>query len=269
LTETFAGHELVRRCLTDAQSESEMGTIRQLTAGISLISCIWLFAGCAEVVVPGTIAGGGEYYRYTTANVPKKTFIGNVRQVTAATQSALKKMDIQYHSLNHVDSETEMTASTDELDITITMKPITSTTTKVSVNAVKDHVIKDKATAAEILFQINTELERSTSPDKDYPKVFVKNNCHQPIDIIVYYLAGRNQPETWQTRGWFNVGPGQKKHVADTHNRYIYFYGETRSVDKLTWSGNILQWFEGKRYPFFKIDMGTALMDFTQSFSCD
>jgi len=246
-----------------------MGTIRQLTAGISLISCIWLFAGCAEVVVPGTIAGGGEYYRYTTANVPKKTFIGNVRQVTAATQSALKKMDIQYHSLNHVDSETEMTASTDELDITITMKPITSTTTKVSVNAVKDHVIKDKATAAEILFQINTELERSTSPDKDYPKVFVKNNCHQPIDIIVYYLAGRNQPETWQTRGWFNVGPGQKKHVADTHNRYIYFYGETRSVDKLTWSGNILQWFEGKRYPFFKIDMGTALMDFTQSFSCD
>lgn len=248
---------------------AQIGIIRQVTAGVSLISGIWLFAGCAQVVVPGTLAGGGEFYRYTTSNVPKKTFMGSVNQVTAAAQSALKKMDIQYHSLNHEDSETEMIASTDELDITITMEPITSTTTKVSVNAVRDHVIKDKATAAEILFQINTELKRSASPDNNYPRVFAKNNCRQPIDIIVYYLAGKNQPETWQTRGWFNVGPGQKKHVADTHNRYIYFYGETRSADKLTWTGNISQWFEGKRYPFFKIDMGTALVDFTQSFSCD
>ena len=118
--------------------------IKQVTSGAILISCFWLFAGCAEVVVPGTLAGGGEFYRYTTSNVPKKTFMGNVHQLTAAAQRALKKMDIQYHSLNHEDSETEMTASTDELEITITMEPITSTTTKVSVNAVRDQIIKDK-----------------------------------------------------------------------------------------------------------------------------
>ena len=152
---------------------------------------------------------------------------------------------------------------------TITMIPITANTTKVTVNAVKDYVIKDKATAAEILSQIQVELDRSPSPDGAFPKVFVKNECNRSIDVIVYYLAGQNEPEIWRTLGWFSLARGQKKYVANTHNRYIYFYGEARLEDNLTWTGDILQWFEGRRYRFFKVDMGTNLADFTQSFSCD
>ena len=61
-----------------------MTAIKKAFVGIAAISWIWLMAGCAEVPVPGTLAGGGEAYRYSTANVAKETFIGNVDQVTAA-----------------------------------------------------------------------------------------------------------------------------------------------------------------------------------------
>jgi uncharacterized membrane protein len=53
----------------------------------------------------------------------------------------------------------------------------------------------------------------------------------------VRYLDGKNEPDHWQTRGWFKLDSGQKKHIVDTHNRYIYFYAETRLKDKLYWGG--------------------------------
>jgi hypothetical protein len=246
-----------------------MDLIQRATKVIGLIFCIWLLTGCAEVLVPGAFTGAGEYYHYTTNNVGRKTLMGNVDQVTAATRSALKKMDIGLRSVNPEGSEIEIAASARELDITIHMVPITAATTKVTVQAVKDHVIKDKATAAEILSQIQIELDGDTSLDEAYPKIFVKNDCRHPIDVIVYYLAGKNEPETWKKSGWLSLSPGQKKYAADTHNRYIYFYGESRFEDKLVWTGDILQWFEGRRYGFFRVDMGKDLANFTQTFSCD
>jgi hypothetical protein len=96
-----------------------MGVIKQAAAGIGLIGFIGLLVGCTEVVVPGSMAGGGEYYRYTTSNVAKETLMGDVRQVTAAAKSALKKMDIRLHSVDPYTDETVMSASTAELDIVI------------------------------------------------------------------------------------------------------------------------------------------------------
>jgi len=243
--------------------------IKRLLTGIGVIGSIWLAAGCAEIVVPGTIAGGGEYYRYNTGNVAKRTFVSNVSRLTEATRKALENMGIQYDSTSIVDSETEMKASTGDLDITITMQPVNATTTKLSVNAATKTVFKDRATAAEIIHQIDLALNRNSAPDTAPPKVSVKNNCHRTIDIVVYYLSADNGPASWQTRGWFGVAPGQKKHVADTLNRYVYFYGETRSKNKMVWTGEYPQWFEGKHYDFFKVDMGTRLMDYTYSFNCD
>jgi hypothetical protein len=154
------------------------------------------------------------------------------------------------------------------LKIAITIEPVTAATTKVKVDAVEDRVFKDKATAAQILSQIEAELNRKPVPKNNFPKVFIINDCHRTIDVIVYYLDGKNGPTTWQTRGWFRVDPGKKKHVVNTHNRYIYFYGETPSNKKKIWTGDLPQWFEGKRYRFFKVDMGTNLKDFTYSFNC-
>lgn len=243
-----------------------------LAGAIGLLGCgyIGLLMGCAEVVVPGTMAGGGEYYRYTTSNVARETMMGDVRDVTAATRSALKIMDIRLHSVTPYTDETVMLASTSELDITIKIVPINASTTKVIVDAREDHIVKkDKATADEILSQIRIALVRNDSPQEVFSKVFVKNNCRLPIYVAIRFLGGKDEPEHWQTRGWFSLNAGQSKHIADTHNRYIYFYAETRLQNKIYWGGKNFHWFEGKRFGFFKADFGNDSEDFTQSFSCD
>ena len=101
------------------QVESVLAMKKFMAAGIGLMGCIGLLMGCAEVVVPGAMAGGGEYYRYTTSNIAKETLIGDVRDVTAATRSAIKKMGIRLHSVTPYADETVMFVSAPELDITI------------------------------------------------------------------------------------------------------------------------------------------------------
>ena len=252
------------------QAESVLAMKKFMAAGIGLVASIWWLMGCAEVIVPGTMAGGGEYYRYTTSNIARETLMGDVRDVTAAARSALKKMDIRMHSVTPYTDETVMFASTPELDITINIVPISASTTQVIVDAREDHIIKkDKATADEILSQIRIALARNDSPQEAFSKVFVKNNCRRPIYVAVRFLAGKDEPEHWQTRGWFSLAAGQKKHIADTHNRYIYFYAETRLQDKMYWGGENFHWFEGKRFGFFKADFSNDSEDFTQSFSCN
>ena len=55
----------------------------------------------------------------------------------------------------------------------------------------------------------------------EFPRIYLKNACHRPLDVIVYCLAVKMSP-----------GPG-------------------------------------KRYGFFKVETGTAVVDFTQTFACD
>jgi carbon monoxide dehydrogenase subunit G len=246
-----------------------MDTFKQVLAALGLVCLMWLLSGCAQVLVPGAFTGAGEIYHYNTDNVVKKNLMGDVGQVKKATRGALKKMDVDFHSMNTAGYETEIEASTTELDITITIEPVTSATTRVKVDAVADEVFKDRATAAHILSQIEAELYRKPQPENKFPRVFIQNDCHRGIDVIVYYLDGKNGPTAWQTRGWFSVDPGKQKHVVDTHNRYVYFYAETPSGKKKIWTGDLPQWFEGRRYQFFKVDMGTNLEDFTYAFSCN
>jgi len=227
-----------------------------------------LLAGCASVVVPGTIAGAGGYYQYSTDNVAQNTLIGNVNQVAASAKRALKKLNMNLQSVDTENSETVIRATTSELTISIDIEAITNTATKVSVNAVKDYVIKDKATAAEILFQIRIELDNQSQLQIHAGRVYIKNDCDRTIDVAIYCLAETDKLRTWQTRGWFSLVPGQKKHVADTRNRYIYFYGKTRSENSIRWAGEYVHRFEGNRYEFFKVDIGAALGDYTQSFHC-
>ena len=72
-----------------------MAGLKSGIVGIGMIGIIWLQAGCAQLVVPGTVAGAGELYRYSTGNVAKKTFVGDVKQVIDASTLALEKMGIE------------------------------------------------------------------------------------------------------------------------------------------------------------------------------
>jgi hypothetical protein len=108
-----------------------MRLIKQALAELSLIGFLALVAGCAEVIVPGAFIGASEAYHYTTSNVVKKTLMADAGQVKAATRDALKKMDVHFDSMKTEGNETEIEASTTELDIPITIEPVTAATTKV------------------------------------------------------------------------------------------------------------------------------------------
>ena len=241
-----------------------------ILASIGLLGCIVLLSGCTEVVVPGAMAGGGEYYRYTTSNIAKATVMGDERVVRAAARKALTRMDLQVHSVTPYTDETVILASTPELAINIKIVPVTSKTTQVIVDAKEDHIIKkDKATADAILAQIRQTLAGKDSVEHRFSNVFVKNNCKHRIYVAVRFLTAKNEPEHWATRGWFAVNAGQKKHIADTRNRFIYFYAETRLKDQIYWGGDDFHWFEGRRFGFFKADFGNDSGDITQSFGCE
>ena len=249
---------------------TDKNVLKTILTIIALVGCIGLLNGCTEVVVPGAMAGGGEYYRYTTSNIAKETLMGDEREVTAATRKALTYMDIREHSVTPYMDETIILASTTELEINIKIVPVTSNTTRVIVDAKEDHIIKkDKATADAILAQIRRALARNNPTDDLFSKVFVKNNCKHRIYVAVRFLTAKNEPEHWTTRGWFSLNAGQKKHIADTRNRFIYFYAETRLKDQIYWGGDDFHWFEGQRFGFFKADFGHESGDITQSFGCD
>ena len=232
---------------------------------IMLSSALWLF-GCAQVIIPGTMAGAGEYMRYTTTNVPKRTLLGSQKEVSAATLIALKKMNIKVPK-----GETgvsPITASTAELLITITIEPITPTTTRVKVDAAKGQVVKDKATADKILDQIQAELSDPDTTSDGLSRIFIKNNCNIPIDVAIHYLDGQSNLGNWRSDGWFRLMPGEKRSAVNTKGRYVYFYAVSPADISSEWSGTFIQQLQGDRYGFFKVDLGIGAVDFTQLFNC-
>jgi hypothetical protein len=143
-------------------------------AAIGLVGCFGLLGGCTEVVVPGAMAGGGEYYRYTTSNIAKENLMGDERDVATAARSALKQMDIRIHSVTPYTDEIVILASTADLEITIEIVPVTASTTQVVVDAKEDHIIKkDKATADAILSQIRLALGRKDSSEDLLSSTFI------------------------------------------------------------------------------------------------
>jgi len=115
---------------------------------------VQLLAGCTAVVLTGAGAG----ITYTLSNVAYKSFNFSLDRVHHATVDALKKMDIKIiDDYKTVDGRT-IIAATKELDILIDLEVVTSKTTQIKVNARKRVILKDKATAAEIINQVGKNL---------------------------------------------------------------------------------------------------------------
>jgi hypothetical protein len=245
-----------------------MAGIKTALAGIGLIACMMWLNGCAAVAVPVALAGAGEYYRYTTTNVARDTVMGNVDQVATAGKSALRQMNIQLNSVSSGKDQTTMLASTDTLSIRIDIESVTDKTTKITVDAARDRVRKDRPTASGVLSQIRSELHRIYGLDQPVYRLFIENRCRHPIRVVVRYQAESGEGAAWQTRGWTPLDPGQRKPIADTRDRYVYLYGETVDEGLTHWKGKHMHRFEGRNYGFFKVDMGAVMTDFTQSFSC-
>jgi hypothetical protein len=113
-------------------------------------------SACAGVLVAG--ASGGIAYTFT--NVAYKTILAPIDQVEFANRLALIKMGIRYVESTETEDGEQIIAETSELRITIELERITPETTRISVNARKNIVIKDKSTAAAIIEETEAMLEK-------------------------------------------------------------------------------------------------------------
>jgi|AP12_2_1047962.scaffolds.fasta_scaffold214625_1 hypothetical protein len=113
-----------------------------------------LLSGCTAMALTGAGVGAS----YTLSNVAYRSFSSSGDQVHQATIAALKKMDIKIIDDSKSEDGRIITATTKELDIVINLEEVTTKTTQVKVDARKRVVLKDKATAAEIINQVGKIL---------------------------------------------------------------------------------------------------------------
>ena len=124
-----------------------------MLVGIPLANC-----GCVAILAAGAITGATQYVKYTVDNIANRTFPGNLDHVTMASLDVLKNMRIQVDTVKTHQEGAKIHAYANDLSIQISLYPITDNITKVSVDASKFAVLKDKATADEIISQIDVTL---------------------------------------------------------------------------------------------------------------
>lgn len=122
-------------------------TAKHMLAGA--IFLLFFASGCATVMMAG-VSGG---VAYTITNVAYKTVSFPLPATDVAMRAALRHMDIREVERKNVENGIDIDASTRDLTISISLERITAKTTKISVDARKSIIIKDKATATEIIEQ--------------------------------------------------------------------------------------------------------------------
>ncbi len=133
--------------------------VERLIFLFALIS--FALAGCAELglTVPVAAAGGAAGVNYSLTNNAYKTMSYSLDDVEAALHASLNKMTIKETAIAREESKVTVSATAGDLAISVELEKITLTVTRIEVSAKKDLVIKDKATAAEIIVQTEKNLE--------------------------------------------------------------------------------------------------------------
>ncbi len=108
----------------------------------------WI-SGCIALAV----GGGALGVSYTLGNVAYKTVNYPLKKVDRAVVQASKRMDITIVSNFETESGREIKGATRDLDIEVELEAVTPKTTKISINAKKGMIEKDKATATELIKQ--------------------------------------------------------------------------------------------------------------------
>ncbi|MFH0810269.1 MAG: hypothetical protein V2A77_07370 [Pseudomonadota bacterium] len=118
--------------------------------------------GCAMVLpMVGTVATMG--IDYNGKNCPSRTFTCELSCVHDGVLDALNSMSMKVVGDSPTDNGRKVEAQATGLDVCVSCTQITDTTTKVDVTAKKDVILRDGATAREILAQVEESLARGGS----------------------------------------------------------------------------------------------------------
>jgi len=115
----------------------------------------------------GAVAAAAAGVTYTMLGTAEKTFNEEFDTVLAALQKALVALDIKTGETKKTEEDkkvvlTEIEAYARDLIIKISVERITERATRVVVDASKKYVIKDAATAGEILIQTSNNLPKKS-----------------------------------------------------------------------------------------------------------
>jgi hypothetical protein len=140
------------------------------------LSLLYLFAlipiilssGCAALAISAAGAGAGIGLPYVLTDCADRTLNYSFDQVDRVTPKVLKKLDIDLLSETEIENGKRIKASTDSLEIFIDMEKVTMRATRVTINAKKGTILKDPATAGEIINQLEKSLalEKFPAPEK-------------------------------------------------------------------------------------------------------
>ncbi len=107
---------------------------------------------------------------YVFSGSAARTLNFSFEDVNEATPKVLKKMDFVVVNQSQIKNGERIMAAADELNITIDMEVVTKMVTKISIDAKKNNFVKDKATAEEIINQLEKTLAEKIArgPFKPY-----------------------------------------------------------------------------------------------------
>jgi len=127
---------------------------------VSAFTIVPFLSGCAPVVVVGAAGAGAAGIYYTVSDSAYKTFTHPYKRVREALFEASRNMGIEMKSYVPISDGETFQGSTPQLKIEVTIRKITDKTTKVDVDVRKEVLIKDKATATELLLQMDRVLQK-------------------------------------------------------------------------------------------------------------
>ncbi len=138
----------------------------------SALSLFYLFglillifsSGCAALAISAAGAGAGIGIPYVLSDCADRTLNFSFDQVDRATPKVLKRLDIDLLTETEIENGKRIMASTDNLEISIDMEKVTMRATRVIINAKKGTLVKDRATAEEIINQLEKSLATEKHP---------------------------------------------------------------------------------------------------------
>jgi hypothetical protein len=141
-------------CLIAAASRPR----RALAWLVALALATALTSGCAAVALTALGVGAAVGVNHTLNGIVYKTFTEPLPKVKRATLTALKQMEISVEAVQKTEQGEVIKAKASNREIEVEFESLTPKTTRMRVTADSDGLIKDSATATEIILQTERAL---------------------------------------------------------------------------------------------------------------
>jgi len=140
--------------------------------GTAALLLALLLSGCGalpvtlpSLLVPAAVSGAGGGIAYTFTNIAYKTTNHPIGKVRVALRQALRKLAITVKEEKDLDAIIRVRAATERLRIYIDLERVTEKATRIRVNAKRGLILKDKATAIEIITLTEKFLQEKEGSD--------------------------------------------------------------------------------------------------------